>query len=528
MKRLLLVVSLCAMSTWGQSTADPKQAAIQRYLGVYYSQFKEFDGMDPGARPATDVDVFRELLPTRRPDVFPAYIRETRFNRSAALTSLAQQVTDGQMNKMVTGTAGGSGSTSLLSNAVAADILSLATEYGAVTQTNSGNTTTLRANALGITGLLAGNPYLGCTSLAVGDCTEESRILRGFSASLSVDTPGGSGTSTVNGTNGVTGAPAAANILASGYRMSAWGVRFDWSHKSLYDLKQMIPDFAKQWVDQMKAVSTSSTEKELDAAIPPLMKDLGTGWEGPFLDALQKADSDSLESTLAQQLDSLIDARATRDPDFMTKVQRAQNAVLASFAQRDAILQKLQSKNFSTEFNSRHPLGQPNMSNVRLIVSHQPSKAPLRFTANFAAEWYDAVPTGVKQGRLRDLQAAVQADRRLGDLPKLGTATLTLAYYSQWMKDNALITIPAGNTAPGTGIVLPGAASTLLATKGNIDIFQAKVTVPIKGGTVKVPISFTWSNRTELINESEKRGQIGLTLDLDSIFQKVGTPSGGS
>ena len=114
--------------------------------------------------------------------------------------------------------------------------------------------------------------------------------------------------------------------------MSAWGVRFDWSHKSLYDLKQMIPDFAKQWVDQMKAVSTSSTEKELDAAIPALMKDLGTGWEGPFLDALQKADSDSLESTLAQQLDNLIDAMASRDPDFMTKVERAQNAVLASFA----------------------------------------------------------------------------------------------------------------------------------------------------------------------------------------------------
>ncbi len=310
--------------------------------------------------------------------------------------------------------------------------------------------------------------------------------------------------------------------------MSAWGVRFDWSHKSLYDLKQMIPDFAKQWVDQMKAVSTSSTEKELDAAIPLLMKDLGNGWQNSFLDALKNAQRGTLETTLEQQLDSLIDAMATRDPDFMTKVQRAQNAVLASFAQRDAILQKLQSKNFSTEFNSRHPLGQPSMSNVRLIVSHQPSKAPLLFTANFAVEWYDAVPTGVKQGRLRDLQAAVQADRRLGDIPKLGPATLTLAYYYQWMKDNALITIPAGNTAPGTGIVLPGAASTLLATKGNIDIFQAKVTVPIKGGTVKVPISFTWSNRTELINESEKRGQIGLTLDLDSIFQKVGTPSGGS
>ena len=91
-------------------------------------------------------------------------------------------------------------------------------------------------------------------------------------------------------------------------------------------------------------------------------------------------------------------------------------------------------------------------------------------------------PTGLKQGRLRDVQATAQVDRRLGNIPNLGPATLTLAYYYQWMKDNALITIPAGNTAPGTGIVLPGAASTLLATKGNIDIFQAKVTVPIKGG----------------------------------------------
>jgi len=247
------------LSVWGQPATDPKHVAIQRYLGLYSSQFAEFDLMDPAARPAGAADVFQELLPTRRGFAFPAYIMDTRFSRAAALAGLAQQqVTNSQMNKMLTGNAGNSGSTSLLSNAVAADILSLATEYGAVAQTNSGNTTTLRANALGITGLLAGNPYLGCTSQAVGDCSEESRILRGFSASLSVDTPGGSGTSTVNGTNGATGAPATANILASGYRMSAWGVRFDWSHKSLYDMKQMLPNFADQWATEMKAVSKST------------------------------------------------------------------------------------------------------------------------------------------------------------------------------------------------------------------------------------------------------------------------------
>ena len=179
------------------------QTAIEHYLAAY-PDFAKLKSMPKNTRPADVVSAIslRKLLPTARNFAFPAYIMDTRFSRSAALAVLAQQqVANSQMNKMLTGNSGNSGSTSLLSNAVAADILSLATEYGAVTQTNSGNTTTLRANALGITGLLAGNPYLGCTSLAVGDCTEESRILRGFSASLSVDTPGGSGTSAVNGTN---------------------------------------------------------------------------------------------------------------------------------------------------------------------------------------------------------------------------------------------------------------------------------------------------------------------------------------
>ena len=114
--------------------------------------------------------------------------------------------------------------------------------------------------------------------------------------------------------------------------MSAWGVRYDWLHKSLYDLKRLVPGYADQWVKQMAAVSTSSTEKELDAAIPLLMKDLGNGWQNSFLDALKNAQRGTLETTLEQQLDSLIDAMATRDPAFMTEVQRAQNAVLASFA----------------------------------------------------------------------------------------------------------------------------------------------------------------------------------------------------
>ena len=88
------------------------------------------------------------------------------------------------------------------------------------------------------------------------------------------------------------------------------------------------------------------------------------------------------------------------------------------------------------------------------------------------------------------------------------------------MRENALINIADGNTVPGTTIPLPGPASTYLAPKGSIGIGQAKVTLPVKSGVVKVPISFTWANRTELIDKAEKRGQIGLTVDMDSIFHK--------
>jgi hypothetical protein len=292
-------------------------------------------------------------------------------------------------------------------------------------------------------------------------------------------------------------------------------VRYDFQHKTLYDVTS-----TQKFVSAMKKAATSPEEKALGSSISLFFGKLPQGWQSPFLEALENAPMGQMLDALGMQLDALIDAMSKQNDNVAALLQAAETAIQNSFLQRDSILQRLQSNNFSLEFNGVHPLGQANVSNVKLVYSHQPTNAPLLLTFNAAAEWYDSLPSGIKQGRLRDLQAAAQVDRRLGTLPSLGPITLTAAFYYQWMKDNALISIPAGNTAPGTGIVLPGAASTLLAPKGNIDIGQVKLTLPIKDGTIKVPVSFTWSNRTELINESEKRGQIGLTLDFDSLFAK--------
>ena len=45
---------------------------------------------------------------------------------------------------------------------------------------------------------------------------------------------------------------------------------------------------------------------------------------------------------------------------------------------------------------------------------------------------------------------------------------------------------------------------------------QAKLKIPIAEG-IDLPISVTWANRTELIDEHEVRGQFGFTFDLAGL-----------
>ena len=85
---------------------------------------------------------------------------DTQYDQSATIGNAAAQLAGQQLNKMLGSPNGTSGTTSLLSNSAVANILSFATEYGAVRQSTSGTTTTLRANLAGIAGLAAGRPYL--------------------------------------------------------------------------------------------------------------------------------------------------------------------------------------------------------------------------------------------------------------------------------------------------------------------------------------------------------------------------------
>ncbi len=65
---------------------------------------------------------------------------------------------------------------------------------------------------------------------------------------------------------------------------------------------------------------------------------------------------------------------------------------------------------------------------------------------------------------------------------------------------------------------IPGADAAL---KGDILYGQAKLTFPVKGSGVKIPISVTFANRSELNKENVVRANLGLTLDMDTIIGKL-------
>jgi hypothetical protein len=67
----------------------------------------------------------------------------------------------------------------------------------------------------------------------------------------------------------------------------------------------------------------------------------------------------------------------------------------------------------------------------------------------------------------------------------------------------------------GVNLMVNGVAVT---QPGKIGLFQAKYTIPVPGSSgVQVPISITYSNRTDLIKETSIQGNIGITWDMSKL-----------
>jgi len=499
-----MIRTVILMLTLSAPVLAQQQQAIDAYLKA--NELENLLKQKPGQRDRFDL---QNLLPERRSNDFLSYLEATSYK------GLIDAVDAARLNKFAAAAGGSGGSTALLSKVAVPAVLGLGVEYGSILQQTEGMATTLRGNLLGLGRWgLGSQQFQYCPEIAQDTCSASEQFLRRFSVATTFENVRKQDETVTVAT---AGGPAVADLFTQDFRMSAWGLRFDLTRNNLDD-----PKYITKWREQIAKLRGDQTADQLTLAVAGAFKGATSEeylqWRGDILTAINNAvDEREIKAILTRQLDAVVPILERANPTQADALRTLRRAYSNYFLVRDGLLREAQVHKMSLEYVNSHPQNQPNRSSVRFIYSHQPSSAPAVITLNMALTMYNALQTGASH-RLRDVQVAAQLDRSLGDIGSFGRASLALAGYYQWMKDDALISIGPGNIAPGSGIVLSQPAVKLLGTKGSIGVFQGKLSLPL-GQTMKVPLSVTWANRTELINEKEVRGQIGVTLDMDSLFR---------
>ncbi len=426
---------------------------------------------------------------------------------------LFKAVTEARMDKQVGGTSTNTGTTSLVSKGSVPAALGFAVESGALTRSVSGTTVTFRGNLVGLGDLLVGRDFMK----GYDGKDPARKVLRGFSFGVSFDVSRGN--PAVSTTGGTPPASNPGNIFSgSGQQFAGYSLRYD-----LYNHRDpRHPDYQKKWREHAESERNAllTQGRKLQAALvqayDPIYKNPEyQQWLGEARRRLAEAavDEASLERVYREQVQIFNELVKRLDPDIFQKADKVMTAYNSYFTSRDSILADAGNKPiFTFEYTNSRPVAQPELHNLRIIAAVPLFSGKSSFTANAGVTLYGSRPTSSTLKRVRDVQVAAQLDVPLGSLPRTGNFVFSLSGLYQNMREPAILMTGAQATG------MPPAFIT--GPRGNLGVFQSKLTIPIQGTGVKIPFSFTWANRTELIKEREIRGNIGITLDLDALLPK--------
>jgi len=148
----------------------------------------------------------------------------------------------------------------------------------------------------------------------------------------------------------------------------------------------------------------------------------------------------------------------------------------------------------------------PSLHSLRVIYAKGWGNRKLDFTANAATSFFAETRPGMR-GSFRDFRGGVEAKFKLREIDNYGAPTLSFAGLYVFLNQEPL----------GLGLVAFNQVK--IHARGHIGLFQTKLEFPTANNAIRIPLSFTYSNRTELIRETEVRGQVGISFNLDALFQ---------
>lgn len=417
---------------------------------------------------------------------------------------------DAAVDKQV-GAAPTAGGTSLAQKGAIPAVLGLAVEHGAATEETVGTKVTFRANPAGIVGALQGNGLI----TAVPDRQSPGwQVISRFAAAATFDTSLG---------------PQAAEFLADSQQLSAWSVTYE-VHNGR---NPRSTAYASLWA----SVAKSTQSKAYLTAAGDVWTALET-WPG-FVRWQQRLVEDvrAIDSALpSERTKSAIESANDRFRDVMTtalkaldglqetpEVQEALDAYgteLAKIAERSADICAFAARGalVSVDWTTTRDPKLPDLYVLTSVWEQSFGKSRKNgITLNAALQFFRTTPEGAS-GRFKIFEATSEFSRLIGNYLQL-SFVLSVSGKYQYIPNDTVATAAASNggTASTTSLQ-SGASPASVVPKGHIGIVQLQLTIPVKGSGIKIPLSVTASNRTELVREKDVRANFGVTFSLDPLI----------
>jgi hypothetical protein len=431
--------------------------------------------------------------------------------RSSAVDASA--VEDARTDKQI-GAPAGAGSTSLVSKGSVPGLFGFAVENGALTQTTSSTTVTLRGNLVGWLDLLKNQDFI----LSYQDGSGFVRGLRRVSYSLTLNTDTGAAAEPApSGLGALTPQAIRAQLERTRQQLAGYSVRI-----AIVD--QRDPRTAANRASIATLADTQGVELlKADNAFDDFLRsaEYTRKWLPETVDQLADPTTPlsvaQIQRILYQRLETLRLLMINRIDGFDDEVARNLLALNAYDKARQRLFEAIRKRPlFAFEYVNTPARDLPASHTVRFIAEgHWGSRVDL--TANAAMAFQNPgsvpLPQPTEVGGRRDFQIAGQIDVPLGSVDQrvgagtgIGAPVVGIAFLSQKLTDRAAVSF---------------AGQTFTVEPGWINAVQARVMLSVKGSGVKIPLSLSYSNRTELLDEKEVRGHVGVTFDMDVLSSVV-------
>lgn len=428
--------------------------------------------------------IISKVLKTEGADSYVAFVSDAQEKR-----------TDQQMG------AGPSsaGTTSLVVKGGVPYVLGLAVENGAAVQSRSDTTVTFRLNPMGVIKTLADKGFI--TGFRQTEQDPVEKFLRKSSVGFTFDTSRGN-------EPGV--------FTADRQQLSVLTFRYEFFN----DRDPRLKKYEREWEEfvanegvalgQQIFATTLAINNFGTRTSPMSFKDPALqAWleQTNTMIAAAAADQNAIEKILRSQIEAF-PVKLVSEETIKAVTDYARQFQAYSEAKESILDRIAKARVFTIEYTNNRAVNAPDTSNFNFIYATGTGRR-IDLTTNGSFTFFHQRPeaaslTAPRPNQIRDFQFAAQIDIPFS-LGNAGQFDLWFSGRYERLLEDALA---------ATGLTIPN-------TKGDIAVGHVGLNIPIKGLGMKFPITLTFANRTELINEKEIRGNFGFTFNWDTLFSKL-------